>query len=55
MSCSSGGALDLVWAVSDNSLQGFRKNVAVWDDSVQGRKKNIDLLSDSLQGFKETV
>ena len=41
--------------VSDDSLQGFKKNTAFWDDSLQGRKNNIELLHDSLQGFKETV
>ena len=51
----SGRALDLALAVSDDSLQGFNKNVAFWDDSLQGRKNIIDLLYDSLQGFKETA
>ena len=47
--------LDFGRTVSDDSLQGFKENVAFWDDSLQGRKKIIDLLYDSLQGFKETV
>jgi hypothetical protein len=51
----SGDALDFCPTVSDDSLQGFKENVAFWDDSLQGRKKIIDLLYDSLQGFKETV
>ena len=48
-------ALDFVGTISDDSLQGFKKNLDFWDDSLQGRKKNIELLDDSLQGFKETV
>ena len=51
----SGRALDFVWAVSDDSLQGFKENVTLWHDSLQGRKKIIRLSYDSLQGFKETV
>jgi hypothetical protein len=48
-------ALDFVVTISDDSLQGFKTNVAFGDDSLQGRKKIVDLLYDSLQGFKETV
>jgi len=39
--------------VCDDSLQGFKTNVAFCDDSLQGFKKHIALLDDSLQGFKE--
>ena len=49
------GALDFATTVSDDSLQGFEKNVAFWDDSLQGRKEIIELLDDSLQGFKEHI